>query len=560
MKKKIILIVDDEPLNINLVANLLYDKYQVKVANNGADALDMIAKKKPDLILLDVVMPMMNGYEVALKLKENEDTKDISFIFLTAKNDLDSIVEGFEHGAVDYISKPFAKDELLARVNTHLKIDDLQKTLSSTVDKLNENIEELDRAKKEFEIIFNKSHNGIALTDLETNFILTNDSYSRITSYSKEELLSKNCHAMTIDEEKESSREMITTVLRNGSIDNIEKRCIVKDKTIYVNTSISLMPDKKRLLYNIIDITKLKKAEIKIAYYIKLIDKNIVTSSTDLNGYITEVSQAFCNISGYSKEELIGQKHNIIKHSDMPDEIYTNLWETIINNDIWNGEMKNKKKDGSFYWVDVTVFPELDEETGEKIGYISIRHEITDKKYIEELSIHDELTGLYNRRYFNATILQEINRSKRDNSNLYFMMLDVDNFKLYNDIYGHQEGDTVLEQIGLLLNSWTKRANDFSFRLGGEEFGIIIYENSNEEALSYANHIKKAVENLKITHNQNTAGDFITISIGLVSLNSLKNKNANKLYKEADNLLYQAKASGRNRVCFGSCLSDESFK
>ncbi len=135
MGKKIILIVDDEPININIVAEILYEQYQVKIARNGTMALELLEKKRPDLILLDVVMPDMSGYEVATKLKENPATKSIPFIFLTVKRDPRSIMEGFNYGAVDYISKPFSKEELLARVSTQLKMDELQKSIAYPTEK-----------------------------------------------------------------------------------------------------------------------------------------------------------------------------------------------------------------------------------------------------------------------------------------------------------------------------------------------------------------------------------------------------------------------------------------
>ena len=113
MNKKVVLIVDDEPANINLVAEILHNLYEIRIATNGMTALSMIEKAKPDLILLDINMPQMNGYEVASKLKSSEETTNIPFIFLTAKSDAQSIVDGFKHGAVDYISKPFSKEELL---------------------------------------------------------------------------------------------------------------------------------------------------------------------------------------------------------------------------------------------------------------------------------------------------------------------------------------------------------------------------------------------------------------------------------------------------------------
>ena len=170
-----------------------------------------------------------------------------------------------------------------------------------------------------------------------------------------------------------------------------------------------------------------KLHEEKIQDYVKLIDKNIITSSTDLSGNITKVSEAFCNISGYSQDELIGQKHSIVRHPDMPDSTYKDLWESITNNRKWSGELKNLNKNGVGYWVDATIYP-IFNHNGEKVGYTGIRIDKTDKKKVEELLITDALTGIYNRRYFNSMLPKSINRAKRDNKYFSFMIIDIDHF------------------------------------------------------------------------------------------------------------------------------------
>ena len=171
------------------------------------------------------------------------------------------------------------------------------------------------------------------------------------------------------------------------------------------------------------------------------------------------------------------------------------------------------------------------------------------KKRIEEISIHDELTKLYNRRHFNKVLHDELNRAKRDKKLLSFMMIDVDNFKLYNDNYGHQEGDNVLFEIANVLNNYCKRAGDFAFRLGGEEFGILFSELTKEESKIYADAIREAVEDLKIPHEKNSISSFVTISVGLLSISPDEKITEDEIYKKADDLLYKAKESGRNRVC-----------
>ena len=123
-----ILIVDDTPANIQTLTATLKEKgYQISVALNGKQALDVLARVQPDLILLDVMMPEMDGFETCERIKASERWSQIPIIFLTAKTETADIVRGFELGAVDYVAKPFNAHELLARVHTHLTIDRLHR-------------------------------------------------------------------------------------------------------------------------------------------------------------------------------------------------------------------------------------------------------------------------------------------------------------------------------------------------------------------------------------------------------------------------------------------------
>jgi class 3 adenylate cyclase len=127
-----ILVVDDTPANIQTVAAILKGQgYQLSVATNGKQALDVIEKIRPDLILLDVMMPELDGFETCQRIKSTEAWRDIPIIFLTAKTDTADLVKGFEMGAVDYVGKPFNAHELLARVNTHLTVDQLRRSLAA---------------------------------------------------------------------------------------------------------------------------------------------------------------------------------------------------------------------------------------------------------------------------------------------------------------------------------------------------------------------------------------------------------------------------------------------
>ena len=124
-----------------------------------------------------------------------------------------------------------------------------------------------------------------------------------------------------------------------------------------------------------------------------VINQNLIASKTDLKGIITEVSDKFCEISKYSREELIGKSHNIVRHPDMPVELYKDIWNTIKSKKTWHGEIKNLDKNGDAYWVDTTIIPDFDSDDNH-VGYTSIRHDITNNKKIEVLNTQliDEMT------------------------------------------------------------------------------------------------------------------------------------------------------------------------
>ena len=124
MNKKIILAVDDNQQNLSVLAGMLMSKYKVSFAHNGETALKALSKMTPDLILLDIMMPEMTGYEVCEKIKSDNKLKDIPIIFLTARTETDDMVKGFDLGAVDYITKPFSHRELLVRIENHIRLND----------------------------------------------------------------------------------------------------------------------------------------------------------------------------------------------------------------------------------------------------------------------------------------------------------------------------------------------------------------------------------------------------------------------------------------------------
>ena len=317
-------------------------------------------------------------------------------------------------------------------------------------------------------------------------------------------------------------------------------------ESIKINTDDLTFKEFISLANNLNSVLEVKNStKKKLEDYINIVNENIIISSTDKKGIITDVSEAFCKISGYTKEELIGQTHHLIRHPDTSNSFYKDMWDTLLSKKEWKGELKNKDKSGHDYWVFAIITPIL--KNDDITGFTAIRTNITNKKYIEHLSITDELTQLYNRRFFNTKIEKEINRAKRENTYLSFLIMDIDYFKEFNDNYGHQKGDFALEEVSKVLRKYTNRSSDFAFRLGGEEFGIIT-RLDKERIMEFANNIKNEIEELHIEHKKSSISRYLTISIGITSRTGLNLLDSNTLYKEADDALYTAKNNGRNCI------------
>lgn len=186
-------------------------------------------------------------------------------------------------------------------------------------------------------------------------------------------------------------------------------------------------------------------------------------------------------------------------------------------------------------------------------------HQATQKlkisnRKLEEASYTDALTTLFNRRYFNIIFERELGRAKRTKSTVVFMMLDIDYFKQYNDTYGHLEGDNALRSTALALKALLRRPGDYLFRLGGEEFGVLLVDTDAYTAKTVAEQIIARIRALQIPHASSKAEAYLTVSIGVVHTRAHDGLVGDTLLGEADKQLYEAKEQGRNR--FKLCQLD----
>lgn len=193
----LILIIDDGPANIKMLEILLKaETFKTVSASSGSEALEIIKEVIPDLILLDVMMPGMDGFQVGKKLKENEATAEVPIIFLSAKTETNDIVKGFEHGAVDYITKPFNRIELMARVKTHIELKRSREDLNRSYNELKDSqqkIIELERRNSILAMVATTNHEiNQPLTVLSGSLYLLEESLApKSLSATQEEYLKK---------------------------------------------------------------------------------------------------------------------------------------------------------------------------------------------------------------------------------------------------------------------------------------------------------------------------------------------------------------------------------
>lgn len=236
---------------------------------------------------------------------------------------------------------------------------------------------------------------------------------------------------------------------------------------------------------------------------------------------------------------------------------------SIVVNEISDGrtleqakEIADKQMGGSMRVLIETVLKMYDALSSTAIDLLRERkarlkaenHLKAANRMLEELSHTDQLTGLYNRRYLAEIFNKELKRSQREQSRLAYFVVDIDNFKLYNDNYGHPAGDKALIEVAKALEAVCQRSSDYVFRVGGEEFIVLVQCEGPDKCVQFGEKLRSTVENLGIKHEFSTASDVVTISVGALSRVPSSADSFETFVTEADQQLCIAKNTGRNRV------------
>lgn len=298
------------------------------------------------------------------------------------------------------------------------------------------------------------------------------------------------------------------------------------------------------------------------------LDEHAIVSICDAAGKIIYANRKFTEISQYSLAELIGQDHRLLNSGHHSRAFFDEMWGVIGSGVTWHGLLKNRRKDGSHYWVETTIVPFLDER-GKPYQYVSVRTDITPIKEAEEvlhrskeeleqmvaeqtaelrareaelhkLATTDTLTGIANRRRFNLALDAELLRADRHDIPLALILMDIDHFKRINDTYGHPVGDSVLVEFARAVEV-NIRASDLFARWGGEEFIIMAPHVELENVRILADKLRQSVESCSFTEV-----GTVTCSIGATLY--VPGESEQELLARVDAALYEAKQNGRNRV------------
>ena len=269
------------------------------------------------------------------------------------------------------------------------------------------------------------------------------------------------------------------------------------------------------------DVTERKRAEEEIKRLFTAINQSInVVFITDVKGQIEYVNSTLEQVTGYAKEEVIGQNPRIFASGETTHAEDEELWRTILAGKPWRGIFKNKKKNGQYYWGNGLITP-IRNEKGQITHFLAVQEDITEKMQTKErvkyLASHDELTGILNRTCFMEQLNEWLSHNKDYNQTGVLLLIDIDGFRLINDTYGHSTGDNVLHHVAVFLTAtlfemdkhYVNRAVKESIlgRLGGDEFAIFLPDRDEKEGMATAEEIRKRLEKSRFVEVPGSCND-----------------------------------------------------
>ncbi|MBD1997855.1 response regulator [Leptolyngbya sp. FACHB-541] len=398
----VILIVDDTPTNLDVLLDLLEAAgFKVVVAEDGERAIALAEYAPPDLILLDILMPGIDGFETCRRLKSKPATQEIPIIFLTAVSDNDDKVKGLNLGAVDYITKPLNHEEVLARVNTHVRLQNLAKRLTEQNERLEKEIQQrqqleaereqafkaLQRSEARFRHLIESNVIGVIFSMADGRITDANDAFLQIIGYSRADLQAGkiNWQTLTPPEYDYLNQAAIAELASSGAFSAFEKEYFRKDgHRIPVMIGGALLDESEEAIVSfVLDLTQYKQAEDKIREQAALL--NITTDAIlvrDLNNKIKYWNKGAEQVYEWKAEEVINQDANrLLYRLDSLDQLET-AQRGLMECGTWQGELHQVNKQGKEIIV-ASRWTLMRDAQGQPKSVLTVNTDITEKKQLE---------------------------------------------------------------------------------------------------------------------------------------------------------------------------------
>jgi two-component system, cell cycle response regulator len=488
-----LLVVDDHPENLRILSVILSQQgYKVRKAICGEVALDTVQAELPDLILLDIKMPTIDGYTVCSTLKRRNETCHIPIIFLSALDATADKVKAFEMGGVDYITKPFQAAEVLIRVEHQLTILRQRQQIDQHNQSLNQEIQERKQIESKLQLLLTT----INLVSQAPNY-----------HYGLDAIL---CEV----------RRVIAWDYGEAWITNSDGTALQLDQVCYDSCDQILKDFYKASL------------EYSFTYGVELLGRVWATQQPAWIDDILQIQKA-----AFLRSELAleaGLKAVFAVPISLEGQILAVLCFFKRSPLPHNREIVELVN---------AVALELSGFIGRKQAEEALKQA---NRELLRLANLDGLTQIANRRCFDQALLREWRRLRREKIPLALILCDIDYFKFYNDCYGHLAGDECLRQVARAIARTCKRPADIVARYGGEEFIILLPNTGLEGAMHIAQEVQREIAKLAIPHQCSKACDRLTLSLGIASMIPTGENAPEDIIAIADQALYIAKAQGRN--------------
>lgn len=414
-----------------------------------------------------------------------------------------------------------------------------------------EDITERTDAQNAVDGFFDQEMNIHVIASTDGTILRANQGFKSLLGYEPEELAGQSFLTLIHPDDLDITLAEMEKLSSGEKTFNFENRYRNKQGNYRCLTWAAIAPHGSNIIYAVAsDITERQNAETylrRAASVYKSTSEGILI--TDLDGTIKEVNQAFCNITGYTENEVKGRNASLLSSGRHDEAFYQTIWKSLQTSQAWQGEIWNRKKNGVIYPEFLTINA-VQNNAGIITDYVGVFSDVSNLKQTEDqlnhLTTHDPLTGLINRTLFIEHLEHALQRAKRSNKLVAVFLIDIDNFKNINDSLGFPSGDTLLQGLSDRLRS-ALREEDTIARISGDEFAVII------EGLSYSKESSQMADNLL----QHIKEPFyiqenkiqVTASIG-ISLYPHDADNSEVLTRNADSALIQAKESGRNNFQF----------